>query len=725
MFDIHVRSRLFTLEAQGSPNLSYCSMVTMSENTCQNRIEQLMGNPFVLHADPYYVVLTEECLSSLYDAYTNDSLLDTLETQLGNLGLILEGKDYVLPESLYVLFLSPFNPDAPIKYWRTPDTSEKKGNRKKSHAKEERIGKTEKKAASSKEESPKVDPVPPAEMIPQNPGIALPTSEKHEGEQQLTEEELAATGAFKMYKRSVCVAPDVERLIVANYPETSLEEIMGRYGLTVQKIGANRFNTLKAKYGKLKGKDPLLYCDAPECSAYTAEVLSAYSSHPYVKKCTEGSIVLNERFMDEAHRIALPIHKLLRTFCIDPGLFSFEERTRLAQDIREWTPSPIREPGLDEVMNCSAILEQVYYNRLCVLEASFDATLAKYRDALQGMTQREKKDLFMAIHEMPKDTNGKYSLSGILDALGIPRTTFYSVLENEAYGQATQEKEEQDLRDIELIKKVMAHRGFKKGSRQIYMMMEEIVGERFGLQKIQRLMKKFNIESGIREPNEAKRRMAGYMKGRVKPNLLMRTFRMHRPNEVRLSDVTYLSYGTGSERAYCSASIDPVTSKVAAINVSKNNDLDLAMETLRLLQEDAQLEGVLLHTDRGCLYLSRAFQEEAEKIGLLQSMSKLGNCWDNSPQESFNGNLKQEVDFSACETIEEVEKRVKEYAEYFNKERHIWNRRKMTPLQYEEYLLSLSEEEWAVYLEDRQSEYNDMKAKASMKAKARYKDLGV
>ena len=70
------------------------------------------------------------------------------------------------------------------------------------------------------------------------------------------------------------------------------------------------------------------------------------------------------------------------------------------------------------------------------------------------------------------------------------------------------------------------------------------------------------------------------LKKNVRPNLLQRRFRLYRPNEVRLTDVTHLLYGDGC-KAYGSALLDPVTSKLVAFLVSEHNDLELALATLR------------------------------------------------------------------------------------------------------------------------------------------------
>lgn len=103
------------------------------------------------------------------------------------------------------------------------------------------------------------------------------------------------------------------------------------------------------------------------------------------------------------------------------------------------------------------------------------------------------------------------------------------------------ERISQDKRDADLIRQVMEYKGFAKGSRQIYMMLPSLTGKRLGLKKIRRIMKQFGITSSIRK---SKKPMGGaVLRENVKPNLLRRRFRLYRPNEVRLTDVTYLDYG--------------------------------------------------------------------------------------------------------------------------------------------------------------------------------------
>ena len=259
------------------------------------------------------------------------------------------------------------------------------------------------------------------------------------------------------------------------------------------------------------------------------------------------------------------------------------------------------------------------------------------------------------------------------------------------------------------------------------MMMPDLTGETFAISKIRRLLRQNGIRTKVRSENPARQRMGKFMERNRKQNLLRREFRLHRPNEVRLTDVTYLDYGTGEEkkRAYGSSCIDPVTGRLLVFHVAENNDIDLAMETMEKLSDCPSVEGALFHSDQGILYFTDEFQEKVAEMGLVQSMSKRGNCWDNAPQESFFGHFKDECGYGSCESFEALRTMIDEYAWYYNNERRQWGRKRMTPVQYEAYLLSLDEEGFAEYMRTEREKYDRMKAKAEKQAIERAKTLGV
>jgi putative transposase len=178
----------------------------------------------------------------------------------------------------------------------------------------------------------------------------------------------------------------------------------------------------------------------------------------------------------------------------------------------------------------------------------------------------------------------------------------------------------------------------------------------------------------------------------VLPNLLNREFKQEVPGKVLLTDITYLYYGNG-QKAFLSTIKDSSTNEILAYNVSSRMTLDLVTDTLVKLKRNNQVklsEGAFIHSDQGAHYTSPTFQKYVRKLGLGQSMSRRGNCWDNAPQESFFGHFKDEAFIKSCNTLEELKKEVRDYMTYYNNFRYQWNLKKMTPVQYRNHLLCVA-----------------------------------
>ena len=160
---------------------------------------------------------------------------------------------------------------------------------------------------------------------------------------------------------------------------------------------------------------------------------------------------------------------------------------------------------------------------------------------------------------------------------------------------------------------------------------------------------------------------------RICPNNLQRNFKQGVAGKVLLTDITYLTYG-GGKRAYLSTIKDAETNEILAYEVSSTLGIEIALNTLHKLKKHRHLrEDAFIHSDQGFHYTNPKFRALVKKIGLGQSMSRRGNCWDNAPQESFFGHFKDETTIRACETLEEVKKEIKSYMIYYNHYRGQWN----------------------------------------------------
>ena len=208
--------------------------------------------------------------------------------------------------------------------------------------------------------------------------------------------------------------------------------------------------------------------------------------------------------------------------------------------------------------------------------------------------------------------------------------------------------------------------------------------------KIQRLMRKYNLKCPIRKPNPYKKMLKESEVSEVAENLLERKFREYGPRYVLLTDITYLFYGRGN-KAYLSSIKDAYTKEILAHVVSSNMKEDFVLETINILMNNHKHElktDALIHSDQGIHYKAYTFKELLNNSQLRQSMSRKANCWDNAPQESFHGHMKDEIDLSNCNTIEDVKKVIDDYIDYYNNDRYQWNLAKLSPSEYYKYTMT-------------------------------------
>ncbi len=154
---------------------------------------------------------------------------------------------------------------------------------------------------------------------------------------------------------------------------------------------------------------------------------------------------------------------------------------------------------------------------------------------------------------------------------------------------------------------------------------------------------KYMQELGIRSTVTPKKLV--YKKGdcyKKFENHLNREFHAEKPNEKWCTDFTYIFMEDGRKRYNCSI-IDLFDRSVVATLNSSHMDAELAVETLRIaLERNHHPQNLLLHSDQGSQYTSRAFTDYCKEEGVRQSMSKAGCPYDNSPIESFYGTFKAE-----------------------------------------------------------------------------------
>jgi transposase InsO family protein len=125
-------------------------------------------------------------------------------------------------------------------------------------------------------------------------------------------------------------------------------------------------------------------------------------------------------------------------------------------------------------------------------------------------------------------------------------------------------------------------------------------------------------------------------------NVLARNFEVKKPNQVWVGDITYLPTADGW--LYLAVLLDLHSRAVVGWAMSEYLDASLALAALRMALERRQpAPGLVHHSDRGVQYACEAYRGALAANGLVPSMSRKGNCWDNAPAESFFGTLKVEL----------------------------------------------------------------------------------
>lgn len=257
------------------------------------------------------------------------------------------------------------------------------------------------------------------------------------------------------------------------------------------------------------------------------------------------------------------------------------------------------------------------------------------------------------------------------------------------YAWLTQISEPQkDHEDYILIKEVFDKGKSKWGFRTIKMKLSE-KNIRMNHKKIIRIMKKYKLYTKIRKINPYKHIMKKTLEHRVCENLLDRNFSQSIPYTVFCTDVTYIYFNY--RFVYLSVIKDIATGEIVGWNLSRNITMELVLDTITHMKNNLlyrSLKNILIHSDQGFHYTNPRYQEMIQDLGMIQSMSRKGNCIDNAPIESFFGHLKDDVEYKECKTFEDLSLIIEQYMKYYNNERQQWGRKKMTPVKYRDHLLT-------------------------------------
>ena len=333
----------------------------------------------------------------------------------------------------------------------------------------------------------------------------------------------------------------------------------------------------------------------------------------------------------------------VREWCLNPKLHDATEVAKKQKINND-------EEDLDYYIAAAAYWEE--YAKLC------ERDLAR-----QGKKKRQVEAL-----KISSEKNPKIKIRKACKAAGISKSSFY-------YNKNSTSQKEKDKEVVDLLKKlprmILQRRGNKAKSKELR--------RRFGKTVNHKRIGRICRENQLLARNRRRKFPRDYYKQQkenkknLPRNILHRDFSSPEPLKKLCTDVSY--FKTTEGWLYLSPVLDLHGSKIVCHAISNHNDDALADATLDNLFGLGALENCLLHSDQGVLYTAKNYRNRLKEKGLVQSMSRRGNCWDNACMEHFFGTLKVESGYDdllktgELLSFEDTKSLIDNFIKYYNNER--------------------------------------------------------
>lgn len=212
--------------------------------------------------------------------------------------------------------------------------------------------------------------------------------------------------------------------------------------------------------------------------------------------------------------------------------------------------------------------------------------------------------------------------------------------------------------------------------------------------KVQRLVQKLKLQ--VTSFSRKTRKYSSYKGtiGKVADNEINRKFKVGEPYTYITTDTTEFKYlekdkneNYQVKKLYLNPYLDMYNSEIISYEISKQPTLEPILKALDKAIEITNInkDKRIFHSDQGWAYQLKQYTSKLEAEGITQSMSRKGNCLDNSPMENFFGILKQEIYYGKkFYSYEELKETIEEYIEYYNKDRIKEKLGYLSPIEYRE-----------------------------------------
>ena len=264
----------------------------------------------------------------------------------------------------------------------------------------------------------------------------------------------------------------------------------------------------------------------------------------------------------------------------------------------------------------------------------------------------------------------------LLKAMGLPRSTYYYELSR---------KDKVQERNEDLSSKISAIYENNKGKYGVRRIYHELIntGCPVNHKRVQRIMHKLGLYG---KQSEVKYRSYQGETGTAADNIINRDFSTTAPLQKWTTDVSQFTFSWG--KCYLSPILDMHMNEVISYKLSQSPNMKQVQDMLQIAFERfPNAEGVILHSDQGWQYRHPLYQEVLRKHGVIQSMSRKGNCYDNCIMESFFGRLKNEMFYGyekEYPSYEAFSKAIDDYIDYYNNKRILAKTNWMPPSKYRE-----------------------------------------
>lgn len=228
------------------------------------------------------------------------------------------------------------------------------------------------------------------------------------------------------------------------------------------------------------------------------------------------------------------------------------------------------------------------------------------------------------------------------------------------------------------INKIYHHHKGRYGYRRITSVLNN-EGCIINHKTVKKLMAELDIKCQIRK---VKYHSYKGEKGKIAPNLISRNFHAQSPYKKLTTDVSQVSIR--GEKCYLSPIMDMFNGEIISYTISKTPNLEMVIKMLQeALHKMPSLREAILHSDQGWQYQHNLYRHILKQNGIIQSMSRKGNCIDNAMMESFFGSMKSELLYSNnYNNMEDFTEDLVEYINYYNMERIKLRLDGMSPIKY-------------------------------------------